>query len=655
MEKGQGGATSNESFLRGQMRGEIDVTPEDTVPELVGDVETVALRHSALDVPGVAPDDTRAELLDKQAAASVKREPWRFDNGFVDPVLYYADGQRQYDAAMAEGDTERAYDVADSFNLAHQHELSGFTLESFAKDYELAHQLNQQYDLERLGATASAGSETVINEETQIMDKEDRKIEEAELMRTSRLDAARNMTDEQAKARALQDIEEHAGSLDAGQDAFYLRNDMAERASVNAAYAAALEEAAPDLARQVADNEQGNVKVDVQTNLNLAAAEAASQDVAAFMDTKPDDLEGRAAVVARMQERGDDIRYTVALSRLTPNLAELSQPHTRDVQQALYENEVRRREEQQRDNPETKDEQQRVVASRERDEQDRAAKAQANQLDDELRRRKARETELAGQGLNSVDVQRSGKELESGEFMMPRQITQAYTEVDGKFYTKDKERPMVMFEDKGDKLATSTTDKKAIEDMVALAKAKQWDSLKLTGSQEFRREAWLQAESQGIKTQGYTPKEKDLAALETLRQERATNSIQPRQERKQQERGNQAQAEKAAPRHDLNKNQASMHFEATKAIATNLQELQKKPGMADRSLEDLNKLAYWRGIVAEENKMQAKPVQDEALARFDKQAADPQFLSRLDQETKASVNERTTERAQRRETHEQSL
>jgi hypothetical protein len=67
--------------------------------------------------------------------------------------------------------------------------------------------------------------------------------------------------------------------------------------------------------------------------------------------------------------------------------------------------------------------------------------------------------------------------------------------------------------------------------MVSLAKAKQWNSLKLSGSKEFRREAWLQAESQGIKTSGYTPKQADLAALEAMRQERATNSIQPVRER----------------------------------------------------------------------------------------------------------------------------
>ena len=277
-----------------------------------------------------------------------------------------------------------------------------------------------------------------------------------------------------------------------------------------------------------------------------------------------------------------------------------------------------------------------------------------DQLEEDLRRRKAREQEQAGQGLNSVDVQRSGKELERGDFIVPRRITQAYTEVDGKFYAKDSNR--VMFEDKGEKLATSTTNKEAVADMVAYAKAKQWDSLKLSGSQEFRREAWLQAESQGIKTQGYTPKQIDLAALETLRQERSTNSITPLQERKaERETPVREEATTAAPRHDLNKNQAAMHVEASKFIATNMQALQKQPGMADKSVEDLTKLAYWRGIVAEENKLQPKPVQDEALARFDKQAVDPQFLKRLNQETEPKIQDKTTERVQKRDTHEQSL
>lgn len=98
-----------------------------------------------------------------------------------------------------------------------------------------------------------------------------------------------------------------------------------------------------------------------------------------------------------------------------------------------------------------------------------------------------------------------------------------------------------------------------------------------------------------------------------------------------------------------------MHAEATTSITTNLQALQKQPGFTDRSIEDLTKLAYWRGVVAEENKLQPANVKDDAVARVDKQAQDPQFLKRLDQETGAKVKGKTTERVQQRETPEQSL
>lgn len=244
---------------------------------------------------------------------------------------------------------------------------------------------------------------------------------------------------------------------------------------------------------------------------------------------------------------------------------------------------------------------------------------------------------------NSFDVQRTGRELGKGDFIMPRQIERGYTEIDGKFYTKDTNR--VMFEDKGEKLATSTTDKAAIADMVALAKAKQWDSLKLAGSQEFRREAWLQAESQGIKTQGYTPKEADLASLETLRQARSTNLITPLQERTQDKAKAAGAEHELAPRNNLDKSQANLHAEATKNIATNMQTLQKIPGMSDKSTEELAKVAYWRGVVSEENKGQPK-AQEEALARFDAKATDPAFVKALPQETEPRVQDRTTDRVQ---------
>jgi len=275
-----------------------------------------------------------------------------------------------------------------------------------------------------------------------------------------------------------------------------------------------------------------------------------------------------------------------------------------------------------------------------------------SQLDEDLRQRARREKEQAE--ANTVDVARTGKELDRGEFIKPRQIEHAYTEVEGKYYAKDSNR--VMFEDRGNKLATSTTNKAVVADMVALAKAKGWESGKVSGDRDFRREAWLQFESQGLPMQGYTPTKADLAALETLRQERSKNTITPLQERKPAELDRKASEPLTrAPRHDLNKNQASIHDAAMKALTVNLSELHKRPELRDRTEEEMQKLAYWRGVVGESNRLQPEAVRKEALARFDKQAEDPQFVRRLSQETEPKVQEKTTERVQARDTQEQSL
>jgi phage/plasmid primase-like uncharacterized protein len=257
---------------------------------------------------------------------------------------------------------------------------------------------------------------------------------------------------------------------------------------------------------------------------------------------------------------------------------------------------------------------------------------------------------------DGIDLEgRTGRELGQNEFIIPRSIAQKYVEVDGRYYTKDTKSPRIMFEDRGDKLRTSTTDRGAIEDMVKLAKAKQWTTLKLTGSKEFRREAWLQAESQGIKTRGYTPKEVDLAAMETLRQERATNSIQPVSER-QAERA--AGAQEAAPRHDMNKNQALMHVAATERQAENVEALKRNPALAGRSAQALEKLAYYRGILQEDVKRASPEAQQAALAKFDRAAENPAFVERLEKSDQAeATKERTApeQRQERKDTYEQSL
>jgi hypothetical protein len=103
----------------------------------------------------------------------------------------------------------------------------------------------------------------------------------------------------------------------------------------------------------------------------------------------------------------------------------------------------------------------------------------AEAIEERVRRAKEREQREYLAGLvDGMDLtNRTGRELGRDEFTVPRSVAQKYVEVDGKYYTKDSKTPRVMFEDRGDTLRTSTTDRSAIEDMVKLARAKQWDTL----------------------------------------------------------------------------------------------------------------------------------------------------------------------------------
>lgn len=101
-------------------------------------------------------------------------------------------------------------------------------------------------------------------------------------------------------------------------------------------------------------------------------------------------------------------------------------------------------------------------------------------------------------------------------------------------YTAPDNPKTVLFEDKGKSIHTAKDDKQTIQDMLDVAKAKGWDSIKISGSQEFKQQMWLEAESRGITTKGYKPSPEDLAILERRREERATNSIAEVEKLKQQ-------------------------------------------------------------------------------------------------------------------------
>lgn len=91
----------------------------------------------------------------------------------------------------------------------------------------------------------------------------------------------------------------------------------------------------------------------------------------------------------------------------------------------------------------------------------------------------------------------------------------------------DKQNPRVIaFEDRNTSLNTANSDEKTVNAMLDMAQAKGWKSIKLKGTEEFKRQMWLEAQLRGIETKGYNPKEEDLVAFKIKQAERTQNKIE---------------------------------------------------------------------------------------------------------------------------------
>lgn len=86
------------------------------------------------------------------------------------------------------------------------------------------------------------------------------------------------------------------------------------------------------------------------------------------------------------------------------------------------------------------------------------------------------------------------------------------------------------FVDRGNKLATHGENIEVIGALVAIAKARGWEHVKVGGTEAFRRAAWIEASQVGVKVDGYTPTTLDL---EELARRPMGNTVAPAAERMQ--------------------------------------------------------------------------------------------------------------------------
>jgi len=106
------------------------------------------------------------------------------------------------------------------------------------------------------------------------------------------------------------------------------------------------------------------------------------------------------------------------------------------------------------------------------------------------------------------------------EFVPPEALRKRYLHARGEYHFRGGEGGLA-FVDRGNALHTSVNDADVARDMVLLAASKGWTDLRIKGSDEFKREAWLAAEVHGLRTKGFEPQDVDHARLKEFRDAQA--------------------------------------------------------------------------------------------------------------------------------------
>ncbi len=146
----------------------------------------------------------------------------------------------------------------------------------------------------------------------------------------------------------------------------------------------------------------------------------------------------------------------------------------------------------------------------------------AEKDDDDSREFELKRAERDGGGEERTergeDRRRSSNSRAAAEFdPLPEHLRRKYYVVDAgaeeiKIYA-DRSGEYLVAKAGRDRLVTQVGSIEIVRDLVAIAAHRGWKRVELTGSAEFRREAWLAASARGIEANGYEPTELDRAAL----------------------------------------------------------------------------------------------------------------------------------------------
>lgn len=168
--------------------------------------------------------------------------------------------------------------------------------------------------------------------------------------------------------------------------------------------------------------------------------------------------------------------------------------------------------------------------------------------------------------------------------VVPDRVAKSYIEVEGKYYFQNRPDSLA-FVDKGAKLQTKLSNSQVAGSMIDIAEARGWTEIQVKGTEDFRREAWLQATARGLTAHGYKPKEEDLARLKKVAGERNINEVEAR------EVADNVKTSPSAPSGTTSKNQSEAPTSKTGTTESSSTTQGKSEGAKVEAEEKVNKLA----------------------------------------------------------------
>jgi putative DNA primase/helicase len=111
--------------------------------------------------------------------------------------------------------------------------------------------------------------------------------------------------------------------------------------------------------------------------------------------------------------------------------------------------------------------------------------------------------------------------------LIPDHIRKRFVQVGHRYYFSDGAHA---FTDRGARLITPSENMEVVKSLIAIAEARGWKDITVSGSERFRKEAWGAASALGLKVRGYTPTEFERALFARKASREAAATPQPANE-----------------------------------------------------------------------------------------------------------------------------